>query len=45
MFSTASLAPPCAGPQSDAMPADIQTNGLAKELPVILTVDVEAFCS
>ena len=43
--STASLAPPCAGPQSAAIPAAIQENGLAPVEPAKRTVDVEAFCS
>ena len=29
ILSTASLAPPCAGPQSEAMPAAMQAKGLA----------------
>ena len=45
IFKTASLAPPWAGPQREAIPAAIQAKGLAKELPAILTVLVEAFCS
>jgi len=39
------LAPPWAGPQSEAIPAEIQANGLARDEPVILTVEVEAFYS
>lgn len=39
------MAPPWAGPHKETIPALIQANGLAKELPVILTVDVEAFYS
>jgi hypothetical protein len=42
---TASFAPPCAGPHKDTIPALIHANGLANELPVILTVEVEAFYS
>src|SRR5574337_1536287 len=45
MASTASLAPPCAGPHSEAMPAAMQANGLAPVEPARRTVDVEAFCS
>src|SRR6202012_4559228 len=45
MLSAASLAPPCAGPQRQAMPAAMQANGLAPEEPAIRTVEVEAFCS
>src|SRR6266581_2219964 len=45
IFSTASLAPPCAGPHSEAMPAAIQANGLAPLDPALRTVAVEAFCS
>src|SRR3954462_15702155 len=41
----ASLAPPCAGPQSEAMPAAMHAYGLAPEEPHRRTVDVEAFCS
>ncbi len=44
-WMTASLAPPCAGPHSEAMPAPMQANGLAPELPASRTVEVEAFCS
>src|ERR1700754_1140870 len=43
--SAASLAPPCAGPHRQAMPAAMQANGLAPEEPAIRTVDVDAFCS
>src|SRR5207302_10370149 len=43
--SAASLAPPCAGPHRQAMPAAIQAKGLATEEPAIRTVEVEAFCS
>jgi hypothetical protein len=39
------LAPPCAGPQSEAIPAAMQAKGLAPLDPEIRTVDVEAFCS
>ena len=45
IFSTASLAPPCAGPHSEAMPAAMQANGLAPLDPALRTVAVEAFCS
>src|SRR5271163_4042600 len=45
IFSTASLAPPCAGPQRDAMPAAMQAKGLAPEEPAMRTVEVDAFCS
>src|SRR5919202_1177414 len=45
IFSTASLAPPCAGPHSEAMPAAMQANGLAPDEPHRRTVDVDAFCS
>ena len=41
----ASLAPPCAGPQRQAIPDAIHANGFAPEDPANLTVDVEAFCS
>ena len=45
MRSTASLAPPWAGPQSEAMPAATQAKGLAALEPEMRTVEVEAFCS
>ena len=45
MLSTASLAPPWAGPHSEAMPAAMQANGLAPDEPARRTVEVEAFCS
>src|SRR5438270_13704457 len=45
IFKTASLAPPCAGPQREAMPAAMQANGLAPDEPAMRTVEVEAFCS
>ena len=45
IFSTASLAPPCAGPHRLAMPAAMQANGLAPVEPASRTVLVEAFCS
>jgi hypothetical protein len=45
IFSAASLAPPCAGPHRQAMPAAMQANGLAPEEPASRTVEVEAFCS
>src|SRR5436190_8987206 len=40
-----SLAPPCAGPQRQAMPAAMQANGLAPDDPAERTVEVDAFCS
>ena len=43
--SAASLAPPCAGPHRQAMPAAMQANGLAPDEPAMRTVEVEAFCS
>ena len=45
MFSAASLAPPCAGPQRQATPAAIAANGLVPDEPHSRTVDVDAFCS
>ena len=45
IFSTASLAPPCAGPHRAAMPAAMQANGLAPVDPARRTVEVDAFCS
>ena len=45
MRSTASLAPPCAGPHSEATPAAMHANGFACDDPAIRTVDVLAFCS
>src|SRR6202044_1656472 len=45
ILSAASLAPPWAGPQRQAMPAAIQANGLAPLDPARRTVEVEAFCS
>lgn len=42
---TASFAPPWAGPHRLATPADNTAQGLAKEDPAILTVEVEAFYS
>ena len=45
ILSAASLAPPCAGPHRQAMPAAMQANGLAPEEPARRTVEVEAFCS
>ena len=45
MLSAASLAPPCAGPHRQAMPAAMQANGLAPDEPASRTVEVEAFCS
>ena len=43
--STASLAPPWAGPHKAAMPEAIHANGLAPEEPANQTVEVDAFCS
>mmetsp|Transcript_5112 Transcript_5112/g.19237 ORF Transcript_5112/g.19237 Transcript_5112/m.19237 type:complete len:203 (+) Transcript_5112:419-1027(+) len=43
--STASLAPPCAGPHSEATPAAMHAKGFACEDPAIRTVLVLAFCS
>src|SRR2546423_4711124 len=45
IFSAASLAPPCAGPHKQAIPAAMQANGLAPEEPASRTVEVDAFCS
>jgi hypothetical protein len=45
MRRTASLAPPCAGPHREAMPAAMHANGLAWEEEAMRTVDVLAFCS
>src|SRR6516165_6939601 len=45
MLRAASLAPPCAGPHRQAMPAAMQAKGLAPEEPAMRTVEVEAFCS
>ena len=45
IFSTASLAPPCAGPHSAVMPAATEAYGLAPVEPTRRTVEVEAFCS
>lgn len=45
IVNTASFAPPWYGPHNDPIPAAIHANGLANELPAILTVDVDAFCS
>ena len=45
ILSAASLAPPCAGPHRQAMPAAMQANGLAPDDPASRTVEVEAFCS
>ena len=44
IFTTASLAPPCDGPQRAAIPAAMQANGLARDDPASRTVEVEAFC-
>ena len=43
--STASLAPPCAGPHSAAMPAAMAEYGLVPVEPARRTVEVDAFCS
>ena len=43
--SAASLAPPWAGPHSDAIPAAMHANGFACDADAIRTVDVRAFCS
>ena len=43
--STASFAPPCAGPQSAETPAEIAAYGFAPVLPASRTVEVLAFCS
>mmetsp|Transcript_9685 Transcript_9685/g.23928 ORF Transcript_9685/g.23928 Transcript_9685/m.23928 type:complete len:209 (+) Transcript_9685:61-687(+) len=43
--STASLAPPCAGPHRDATPAAMHAKGFAWDDPAMRTVDVLAFCS
>ena len=43
--STASLAPPCAGPQSADTPAEMAAYGLAPVEPARRTVEVLAFCS
>src|SRR5882757_9413527 len=40
ILSAASLAPPWAGPQRQAMPAAMQANGLAPEDPARRTVEV-----
>jgi hypothetical protein len=45
MSSTASLAPPCAGPHSADTPAEIAAYGFAPVLPARRTVEVLAFCS
>ena len=45
MFRHASFAPPCAGPHRQAIPAEMQANGLAPDEPARRTVEVEAFCS
>ena len=39
------MAPPCAGPHSEAIPAAMQAKGLAPLDPAVRTVEVEAFCS
>ena len=41
----ASLAPPCAGPQSAPTPEAKAANGLVPVEPQRRTVEVEAFCS
>src|SRR5262249_42827546 len=45
IFKAASLAPPCAGPQRQAIPAAMQAKGLAPDDPAKRTVEVDAFCS
>src|SRR5688572_12434591 len=45
ILSTASFAPPCAGPQRLATPAEMHAKGLAPVEPARRTVDVDAFCS
>ena len=45
MFRHSSFAPPCLGPQSEAIPAAMQANGLAPDEPARRTVEVDAFCS
>jgi len=45
IFKQASLAPPCAGPQRLAIPAEIQAHGSQRLEPVSLTVEVDAFYS
>src|SRR6056297_2672462 len=39
------FAPPCAGPQRQAMPAAMQAKGFAPDDEARRTVEVEAFCS
>ena len=43
--STAWFAPPCRGPNSALIPAEIEANMLACEEPTRRTVEVEQFCS
>ena len=43
--STASFAPPCAGPHRADTPAEIAAYGLVPVLPARRTVEVLAFCS
>ena len=45
ILSTASLAPPWAGPHREDTPAATQANGLAWDDPADRTVVVDAFCS
>ena len=45
IVSTASLAPPCSGPNRALMPADTEANMLACAEPTMRTVEVEQFCS
>ncbi|MOA12397.1 hypothetical protein D3C78_1323830 [compost metagenome] len=45
MFRQASLAPPWAGPQRQATPAEMAANGLVPDEPHRRTVEVDAFCS
>ena len=43
--STASFAPPCAGPHNADTPAEIAAYGFVPVLPASRTVEVLAFCS
>ena len=45
MRSTSSLAPPCSGPESAAIAAEVVTNGSACELPTARIALVLQFCS
>jgi hypothetical protein len=42
---TATLAPPCSGPERAQMPAEIDVNRLAALEPTMRAVEVEQFCS